>query len=459
MKTYKVIVILSNLILFGFLVNLVSAQSTLKLTDNPLLVRAASNESGETANDQIKTETQPIYLPVSLREVREVIEILIPAGQENNFEQGFAAFEEATGIDLIFIGSPDFENEIRQRAIDGNLPDLALFPQPGLLADFANAGYTVDLSDWFTIDYLQTQYAQSWLDLASLGDQVIGIWYRASVKSIVYYPKTAFDTAGYEVPQSWVELLALSDHMVSDGRTPWCIGIESGGATGWVGTDWIEDIMLRTTTPSNYDSWVNGDLLFVSNEVRHAFETMARIWFSEDYVLGGRNGILTTSFFDAPIPMFEDQPQCWLHRQATFISNFFPDGVEYGIDYGYFYLPGIDAAYGSPVLMAGDIFGVFSDDHLVRLLVEYLTTAESALWYIESGNGLSPYKQVDLSWYPDDEQRGYAEILMNADTIRFDGSDLMPGEVGAGAFWSGIVDYVNGVDLDIILEGIDLAWP
>src|SRR5690606_26642599 len=137
----------------------------------------------------------------------------------------------------------------------------------------------------------------SWLDMSLMpgpsGDVMAGIWARSSVKSLVWYPKKAVDEAGYTVPTTWEELLALTDQIAKDGDTAWTIGSESGAATGWPATDWVEDFMLRTTTPENYDKWVNGELPFTDPIVKNAVEKMSEIWFNEDYVYGGRKSIAT----------------------------------------------------------------------------------------------------------------------------------------------------------------------
>jgi alpha-glucoside transport system substrate-binding protein len=220
----------------------------------------------------------------------------------------------------------------------------------------------------------------------------------------------------------------------------------------------VEDIMLRTASTISYDQWVDGQLLFNSPQVRNAFETMAEIWFNDDYVYGGRDEIPNIHFGEAPLPMFDDPPGCYLHRQATFIPLFFPEGTQYGVDYDYFYLPPIDAQYGKPVLGAGDQFTAFADRYEVKEFLRYLTTGESVKYFLQNQTWLSPHKDTPLDWYPQ-ESKGYAEIITNATDFRFDGSDLMPPEVGFGSFWQGIVDYVNGTDLDTVLDTIDASWP
>ena len=174
-----------------------------------------------------------------------------------------------------------------------------------------------------------------------------GVWHRTNGKSQVWYPKAAWEAAGYAIPTTHAEMLEVMDQIVADGDTPWCIGIESGAATGWTATDWTEEYMLRTTSLDNYDAWVRGDLDFDSPEVKTAIETWSEIWFNDDYVLGGREQIATTFFGDSPTAMFEDPPRCWMHKQGSFITSFFPEGTEPG-DYDFFYLPPVGDDFGRP---------------------------------------------------------------------------------------------------------------
>jgi len=380
------------------------------------------------------------------------------------FNATVADFEEKTGIDIQYEGSKEFETTISIRVDGGDAPDIADFPQPGLLAGFVRDGKVVDVSQFLDMEKLQTNYNQSWLDMSMMespdGMIMAGVWQRVNGKSLVWYPKDDFEAAGYAIPQTWDEMLALSDQIVADGDTPWCIGIESGTATGWPATDWMEEVMLRTTSLENYDKWVTGDLKFASPEVKAAAEKVAELWFNDDYVYGGRASIVSTFFGDSPAPMFEEPAKCYFHKQGNFITSFFPAGAEAGVDYDFFYLPPIDEAYGKPVLVAGDIMAMFNDRPEVRAVMEFFTTGASLESWVRSGGAISPHLDSSLDWYTNDVDRGVAEIILNATSVRFDASDLMPGEVGAGSFWKGMTDWVSGtVDLDTALTEIDAAWP
>jgi alpha-glucoside transport system substrate-binding protein len=392
----------------------------------------------------------------------ETVTIFTAAADEQAaaFQAEFDDFTAETGIEVVVEGSGDFEVLATTRAEAGDLPDIINFPQPGLMADLARDGYLIDLSPFLSNEYLLQQYDQSWIDQGTVDGTLVGIWHNADVKSLVWYPKAAFDAAGYTVPETWDELLALSDQIVADGGVPWCIGMESASATGWVGTDWIEDIMLRTNSLESYDQWVSGELDFASPEVKSAWETAAEVWLNPDYVFGGTTGILTIAFGDSPLPLFEDPPGCFLHKQASFVVNFFPEDAVVGEDVDYFYFPPINEAdYGKPVLTSGSILSMGQDSPAIRKVMEFLTTKESVEYEVKQGLFVAPQKDVPLEWYPSAALAGFAEILANADSTRFDGGDLMPGAVGTGSFWTGVVDFVGGKDLDTVLQDIDNSWP
>jgi alpha-glucoside transport system substrate-binding protein len=380
------------------------------------------------------------------------------------FDESVRRFEEATGIDIQYEGSKEFEANIAIQIEGGNAPDIVDFPQPGLLASLVEKGYGVDLTDVVDQDWLKQNYNQSWLDMAMMegpdGTIMAGVWGRVNGKSLVWYNKAEFDAAGYTVPETWDEMIALMDMMVADGDSPWCIGVESGAATGWAMTDWIEETMLRTTSLENYDKWLTNELPFDSPEVRTAVEAVTDIWFNDAYVYGGRLSIPTTFFGDAPKPMFDTPPGCWLHKQGNFITSFFPEGLEAGVDYDFFYFPPIDPTYGKPVLVAGDIYAVFNDRPEVRAVIQYFSTGDSVKDWVAAGGAISPHLDSSLDWYTDVVERGVAEIILEASSVRFDGSDLMPGAVGAGSFWKSMTDFVSGtVNLDTALQEIDASWP
>jgi alpha-glucoside transport system substrate-binding protein len=380
------------------------------------------------------------------------------------FSAALVPFEQATGIDVEFEGSADFETLIQVRVEGNDAPDIAQFSQPGLMKQFAND--LVPLDSFMNMDQLEQDYIQSWIDLASFNDHLYGVFYRAATKSIVWYPTPQFQDAGYEVPTTWEELIALMDEMVANGQTPWCIPMEHGGSTGWVATDWVEDILLRTAPPEVYDQWVNHEIPFNDPAIKTAMDDyLAEIWFNPDYIYGGTEGILTIWVGQTAelFPSEEEgrtEPVCWMMKQAGWIPAFFPEGIQAGVDASFFYFPPILEEYGKPVLGGGDPIGMFNDRPEVRAVMEYLASPAGCEVWVKTGGFISPNRSVPLDWYANETDRIQGEILKNADVMRFDASDLMPAEVGVGTFWTGMIDWTSGAkDTDQVLQDIENSWP
>ncbi len=382
-------------------------------------------------------------------------------GQElEAFQKMVAPFEKSTGIKVEFTGTRDLATVLTTRVEAGNPPDVAALPNPGMMKELAAEGRLVDLSKILDMKQARKDYAPVWLDLGAYKDKLQAIFISADVKSLVWYNPRQFAAKGYPIPKTWDEMTALSDKIAANGGTPWAVGLESGAASGWPGTDWIEDIMLRTAGPEVYDKWVNHDIPWTDAHVKKAFEIFGKIARNEKYLYGGTAGTLSTNFGDSVNALFTNPPRAYLHRQATFIQSFIkqnnPD-VSAGKDYTFFALPPIDPKWGTPVLGAADMVAVFRDTPETRAFARYLASAKAQEIWVTSLGKVSANKGVSLNAYKDPLTRQAAEILVNARVFRFDGSDLMPAAVGSGAFWKGILDYVSGQDLDSVLKNIEDA--
>src|SRR6056297_1925010 len=376
-----------------------------------------------------------------------------------------AYFEQATGVEVNYSGSDSFEQDIVISTQAGSAPNVAVFPQPGLMEDLASRGALTPLGQ-DTADWLEANYAAggSWVDLGSAegpdGETALyGFPYKIDVKSLVWYVPEQFEEAGYDVPESLEELKDLTRQIVEDGGTPWCIGLGSGAATGWPATDWVEDMMLRTAPPEVYDQWVSNEIPFDDPAVQNAIEEYG--WFArnDEYVAGGAQSVANTDFRDAPTGLFQFPPECYMMKQASFIPTFFPEGTEMGLDVDFFYFPAYAGEdLGTPVLGAGTLFSVTNDAEVAHGFIDFLQTPIAhELWMAQSGF-LTPYAEADPELYANDTLRGLGEILTSATTFRFDASDLMPGEIGAGAFWSGMVDYTTGASVEDVTQAIQDRW-
>ncbi len=414
----------------------------------------SSSSSGSVAGSPTGENTGTVTVmnamePEEIKAVQGVVDDNI-----NSTQSDYTAEIEHTG---------DFEQQLQIRSEGGTL-DVALLPQPGSVSGLAASGTILALEDLgFDINELNATFGESFMSLGEYNGKHYGLPTNINLKSMVWYPKEAFDKAGYKVPETWDEMIALSDQIVADGGTPWCVGFASEGSDGWPATDWIEDIMLRTAGSDVYKQWYTHEIPFNDPAVLAAVQKFGDLMFKPGYVLGGADKTPSINFGDAPTPMFDDPPSCWLHRQASFINAFFPEGTKAGKDYDWFPLPPIDQ---DGTLYAGEMAVVGRDAPEIRdFLTKFMgTDTQCAMGGITAASRISPNVNVGPECYANEILADASVVLADAaknGTGGFDASDLMPPEVGQGTFWTGMLDYMEqGPDsAQSVLDQIEESWP
>ena len=390
------------------------------------------------------------------------------------FQQNFDSFTEETGIIVSFQGSDNFEQEIQIQMESGDTPDIALFPQPGGVVDAAQRGYLVALEDvGVDLDEYKANFSEYIVGLGTVDGIAYGGAHAFNLKSIVWYQPAEFEARGYSVPETWDEMIALADQIVSEGMNPFCFGMYSNGASGWLATDWMEDIMLRTGEgTATYDKWVSHDIPFNDPVVKNAATFLSQIMHTEGYVVGGTDAIVSTYFGNAQDPMFEKDangnPGCFMHRQASFITSFWPEAAQAGAgtETTVFPFPAMDDGLPKAALGAGDMFGVFNDRDATKEVVNYMLSSDFFEAAAQRPDNSRIYGHVDFdtSLYSKDITRVLADTITGAlaeNAFRFDASDLMPPEVGAGSFWKEMMNLaVEGPGyIDTALDNIEKSWP
>jgi alpha-glucoside transport system substrate-binding protein len=368
-------------------------------------------------------------------------------------------FEARTGVRVEFEATRDLDAVLTTRVAAGNPPDLAVLPSPGKMADLARKGKLVDLGGVLDLAAMKAAYAPGWLDLGSVDGKLVGIFPKADLKGLVWYDPRALSAAGLSAtPKTWADLMAEAGSAAARGVTPFAVGIESGAASGWVGTDWIENLFLKTWGPDRYKAWYQGKLPWTSPEVKGAFQAWGKIVGDPRLCYGGAPWILSTNFGAAFTPLFEKPPKAYFHFQATFIQGFIAKqypSLQPGTDLDFFALPPVKPAWGRTAEISGDLVGMFRKTPQAEAFLRYLTTAEAQGFWVRAGNGLSPNRQVPLDAYSSVLSRNAARILTSAELTVFDASDMMPSQMSA-AFWSAVVSFVSRPgDLDRILAELD----
>jgi len=429
-----------------------------------------SGSAGGTSPGEGKAECKDLtqFGALSGKEVSLYTSIVAP--EDKPYKDSFKLFEDCTGASVAYEGSKEFEAQLVVRVKSGNPPDVAFIPQPGLLQTLVKDTGKVKEAPQSVSDNVDEYYGEDWKKYGTVDGTFYAPPLTANVKSFVWYSPKMFQENGWDIPTSWDDMVALSDKIAATGIKPWCAGIESGEATGWPATDWLEDVLLRTAGADVYDKWVAHEIPFNDPSVVEALDTVGGILKNDKYVNGGIGdvkSIATEPFQEAGYPIADGD--CAMHRQASFYAANWKEkdpNLEIGEDKDVFafYLPPIGEEFGNPVLGGGEFVAAFSDAPEVQAFQTYISGGD---WVNEKGkatpNGgfVSANKNLDIANVASPIDKLSTEILQDPDaTFRFDGSDLMPGAVGAGSFWKEMTAWI-GEDQSTqdTLDNIESSWP
>ncbi|MER7845565.1 ABC transporter substrate-binding protein [Kitasatospora sp. NPDC096077] len=433
------------------------------------LTAACSNSSGGSGGGGGAAQTltgdcakyQP-YAGHSGTTVTMFASILSP--ESDNLEKSWAEFDKCTGIKISYEGSNDFESQLPVRVAGGNAPDFAIIPQPGLLGQMVKSGKVVKPPAQTVAN--QDKWSPVWKTYGSVDGTFYAAPMSANMKSLVWYSPKTFQAAGYEVPKTWADLMALSDRIAkAGGAKPWCGGIASGTATGWPATDWLEEVVLGTYGGDVYDQWVGHQVKFSDQKITAAMQTVAGWMLNPAWVNGGYGdvkSIATTTFQDAGAPILTGK--CAMLQQASFYEAQWPKGTKVAPDGDVFafHLPAVNPAIANPVEGGGEFLAAFSGRPEVQAVQNYLSSSDWASSRVKTASGwVSANQGVDKSLYTDPIDKLSAEALTDPSaTFRFDASDMMPAAVGSGQEWKSLTAwFAEGQSIQKVAGDIDAAWP
>lgn len=425
------------------------------------------DSGGSSASGQSSIDCAPYKAFGDLSGKTVTVYTSITAPEDAPHQASYKPFEECTGVTIKYEGSKEFEAQLPVRVKGGNAPDIAYLPQPGLLATMVGTGQVKPAPAEVTANVDKNM--PDWKNYGTVDGTFYAAPLGANVKSFVWYSPQMFKDKGYEIPKTWDELMALTAKIAADNAgsdvKPWCAGIESGDATGWPATDWMEDVILRFAGTETYDKWVKHEIPFNDPAIADAMAKVGAILKDAKYVNGGYGDVKTiasTSFQDGGQPILDGQ--CYMHRQASFYAANWPEGTKVAPDGDVwaFYLPSKDETT-KPVLGGGEFVAAFADRPEVKAFQTYLASVE---WANEraktcgSGGCVTANKNADPNLLTNPVDKLSAEILTDkAATFRFDGSDIMPGAVGAGTFWKGMTNWITGQSDQEVLDYIEQSWP
>jgi alpha-glucoside transport system substrate-binding protein len=366
--------------------------------------------------------------------------------EEALFNNIMAPFVAACGVQIVANSTRDAA--VLDTAVKSTPPDILFWPSNSPLSLYADK-----LKDLSTLGVDPSNYADYWVKLGTVNGKLLSLPAKTDIKTIIWYSPVQFAANGYTVPTTLAELQTLVDQMVANGQVPWAMGFGSDAATGWTGSDFIQDLLLSMQGPDYVSGIINGTIPYNDPGVVAAYQLYVK-WASDPkYTVGGADGTVNTAFADALLQPFSDPPKAMMVKQSGFaggnIAAAYPN-LKYGTDYAFFGFPGAQGMQGG-----ADYMFAFNDTPAVRAMLGYITGPVGAANWAATGFALDPNKNASGK-YLDPQLSDMAKILANSNGFTPDIGDTIAGTFSA-AEWKAIIDCVQGADIQTELNTVEAA--
>ncbi len=421
-----------------------------------LVASACSSSSSPSPSSAAGGSAAPASAAASIAQIGGTVSVLgtWTGDEQASFMAMVKPFEDATGVKVQYTGTRDLNAQLSAGVKSGTLPDLAGLPGVGPMQEYAAQGSLQDLGSIVDGNAYAQTIAKPLVDLTTVSGKLVGVLIKLSVKGNIWYdPKTITIATP---PATWDDLTKLISDNKSKAQAAWCVGFESGAASGWPGTDWIEDFVLRTAGPDVFSKWAKGQVKWTDPAIKKAWTLFGDV-VKQGNVYGGPSYVLTTNFANGGDKLFSTPPGCLFHHQASFITGLGGFAkLKAGTDYNFFPFPDVDPQFKGAIEGGGDLFGMFKNTAQSAALIKYLTTADAQAIWVKRGGALAANNKVPLTDYPNASDKASAEQYLKAgDNFVYDGSDQMPTAMN-DAFFKAILQFVQDqTKLDSILQGLD----
>jgi alpha-glucoside transport system substrate-binding protein len=363
--------------------------------------------------------------------------------------------EQNPDVDVRYNSAGDALPTVLSTAVEGgNPPSIAAVAQPGLIQDYADRGAVKPIS--FAQEVISENFNESVIQVGTFNDELYGLLFKAANKSTVWYNVQAFEDAGIEPPETWEDFLAAAETLKASGTPAYSLG----GAEGWTLTDLFENIYIRTAGPEMYDQLSRHEIPWTDQSVKDALTEMAKVVGDVDNIAGGTQGALQSDFATSVSNVFAESPKAAMVIEGDFVPGVVESPLDPESGYNVFAFPSVNDSPPA-VVGGGDLFVMFEDNPATQAFIEYLATPEAAQIWAERGGYSSANINLDTSVYPSPILQETAGAIAEAETFRFDLSDLQPGEFGGTegqGLWKLFQDLVNNPDdIDGIAEQMEQA--
>ena len=323
---------------------------------------------------------------------------------------------------------------------------IAIIPNPQGVVNLAERKLIYSLDDVLVDNNsIFNLYPNHLISIVSHEDSIYGGWTRLFPNSLIWYDISKFEQHNVKF-DSFETLLEGTKKIADNGTSPWCANSESAASTGWVQTNWMEDVLLTKYGPKVYDEWSKLKIDASNVKIFLSIKHMEDFIFYDNHIYNGPGSIISKEFRNLPKVLLDDSTECFMSWSGHYFRYYIPEDYQYLKDFAVTNVPKIN--FENSVVGIGDNIVLTKDNELSKKVISKILSKNfGEIWssyqdteFISANQNFN--KQIinnELTKF----EYSIVHDALQKDLFRYDASEIMARPIGSNLLWKLFKEYIR----------------
>ena len=323
---------------------------------------------------------------------------------------------------------------------------IAIIPNPQGVVNLAERKLIYSLDDVLVDNNsIFNLYPNHLISIVSHEDSIYGGWTRLFPNSLIWYDISKFEQHNITF-DSFETLLKDTKKIADKGISPWCANSESSASTGWIQTNWMEDVLLTKYGPKVYDKWsklqINASNVKIFLSIKHIEDFI----FYDNHIYNGPGSIINKEFRNLPKVLLDDSTECFMSWSGHYFRYFIPEDYQYLKDFAVTNVPKIN--FENSVVGIGDNIVLTKDNELSKKVISKILSKNfGEIWSSYQDTEFISANQNFNQQIINNELTKYEYSIVHdalqKDLFRYDASEIMARSIGSNLLWELFEEYIR----------------
>ena len=374
------------------------------------------------------------------------IDVVIAGPQMTDLEQfelELKSVEDSTGIKIKYETHSDIETYLIENS--NSDVDIAIIPNPQGVTNLGDRGIILSMDQIVSKETMESYYSKHLQEIttSNISNKNYGAFFRLFPNSLIWYSVEKYEEIGSPKFNSYNELLEFTASYSKENKDLWCLDIESGASTGWIATNWLEDIILNNHGVEIYDQWSKQEIFSSEKSILNSINNIGKLVFTENAVYGSNKRVVRKEFRNNYKNLLSEEVDCIFSWGGHYASFYMPENKQFKTDYDFFKFP-------SPlnsIVGIGDVLTVLNYDEDTKLVFDKLIDESfGENWMSGADSTYIPANIKNINYIANpitSKERDLIIKSLKENSFRYDASELMERKIGADALWVALKNYID----------------